>query len=893
MSKSIFEELSEERKQLQSEGKLPNWFTTQGWQMFKEKYLYEADTYEEQIDRIVNTAAKHVPKESDRVYLSGRWKEMFMKGHAYLATPTLANTGTTRGLPVSCSGGYIGDSVYSFYEGIKEAAVLSQEGFGTSAYLGDIRERGSEISRGGTANGIVPVFEDFVTMADKISQGSSRRGAWAGYLPMSHGDFWELSTHIKNEPEGSNVGWNIHDSDVDALNNGCPDATARFQKALHTKCITGKGYYWFVDKIARQQPQMYKDLGLSNKASNLCVAPETTILTDKGQIPIAELVDEVVNIWNGEEFSKVTVRKTGSNQKLIKVLTDSGQELECTEYHKFYVQEGYGKPPVEKSTKDLKSGDKLIKFNLPVVSGEKVLDNAWQNGFFTGDGGTYNGKDRVYLYHDKRSLADYFDFNTVHFQEEQKRIYGNVDGLKSKYFVPSEDYTLQSRLDWLAGWLDADGCIYRNGSNEQVVGSSVELNFLKEVQLMLQTCGVECKIQLLREEGVYELPANDGTGDNKPYNCQISYRLIINSNGLFKLHQLGISFKRLKTIERKPQRSASHFIKVVEVLDEGRVEDTYCFTEPKRGMGMFNGILTGQCSEISLHADEDHTYTCVISGMICSTYDEWKKTDAVYCMTIFLDCIVSEFLGIAGDIKGLEKAIRGTVKSRAIGLGLSGLHSYFQKNMWPFSSYKAHIANKEIFKHLHDESLKASQWMAKEWGEPEWCKGYGVRNTHRTALAPNVSSSLIFGSESQGITPWYGNVYNEGSASGGMFRVNPLFIKLLKKYDKYNDDVIQSVLQNNGSCQHLDFLSDLEKNVFKTFFEINQEDVLRLAGSRQPDICQSQSLNLAIAADEKEERVAELHQMAFEDENIMALYYLRSKSGIAASTGVTCSNCES
>ena len=136
-------------------------------------------------------------------------------------------------------------------------------------------------------------------------------------------------------------------------------------------------------------------------------------------------------------------------------------------------------------------------------------------------------------------------------------------------------------------------------------------------------------------------------------------------------------------------------------------------------------------------------------------------------------------------------------------------------------------------------------------------------------------------------------MYNEGSASGGMFRVNPLFIKLLKKYDKYNDDVIQSVLHNNGSCQHLDFLSDLEKEVFKTFFEINQEDVLRLAGSRQPDICQSQSLNLAVAADEKEERVAELHQMAFEDENIMALYYLRSKSGVAASTGVTCSNCES
>ncbi len=298
------------------------------------------------------------------------------------------------------------------------------------------------------------------------------------------------------------------------------------------------------------------------------------------------------------------------------------------------------------------------------------------------------------------------------------------------------------------------------------------------------------------------------------------------------------------------------------------------------------------CCEISLHSDQEHTFTCVISGMVASSYNEWKNTDAVYCMTVMLDCMVSEFLELATDVKGLERAVRGTEKGRPIGLGLSGLHTLFQKNMMPFGSFQAHMLNNEVFKHLQDESLKASQWMAEEWGEPEWCKGYGVRNTHRTALAPNVSSSLIFGSESQGISPWHGNVYNEAGAAGGMFRVNPEFIALLKRKDKYNDEVINHVLDNNGSCQDLDFLTDEEKEVFKTAFEINQADILRLASTRQKFLCQMQSINTFFDADEDEEYIAKIFKMAFLDENIHSMYYMKSQAGVAASRGV-CTACES
>ena len=564
MADSIFEELSAERKQLQAEGKLPHWFTTLGWQAFKGRYLYQAETFDEQIDRIIETVGNHCPTNSE--YFKKRWKEIIGE-HCYLATPPLANTGTDRGMSISCSGNYIGDSVYDFYYTLLESAILSQEGFGTSSHMGDIRERGSSISRGGTAEGIQPVFDTFVDMAGKISQGGTRRGAWAGYTGLGHGDMWEIADYIKNNPEGANGGWNVYDEDIEKLNAGDEDAHQRFQRSLATKCITGKGYYYFPDKVARLQPQMYKDLGLSSKASNLC-------------------------------------------------------------------------------------------------------------------------------------------------------------------------------------------------------------------------------------------------------------------------------------------------------------------------------------TEITLHADEDHTYTCVLSGMICSAYDEWKGTDAVFCMTVFLDCLVSEFLESAKKVKGLERVVRGTEKGRAIGLGLSGFHSYLQKNMIPIEGFEAHMKNIEIFKHIHDESLRASQWMAKEWGEPEWCKGYGVRNTHRTALAPNVSSSLIFKSESQGITPWYGNVYTEGSASGGLFRINPLFVELLKKHGKYTDEVIEDVNQKNGSCQHLDFLSDEEKAVFKTAFEIDQTVLLRHASTRQQFVCQGQSLNLFFDADEDEGYIAEIHQRAFEDPNIKSLYYLRSKAGVEASKG-TCVSCAS
>lgn len=557
--RSIYDELSEERKLLQEQGKLPGWVTTIAWQMLKEKYLNDQyPDLESVYRRVANHAAKYTPEPE-------KWEEkffnLFWKGWLAASTPVLSNMGTGFGCPVSCSGGYIPDSVYGFYSSQLEAAVLSKNGFGTSGYMGDIRPRGSKINgvKGG-ASGVLPVFKDFVQVSRDISQGSQRRGAWAGYIAIDHPDFYELVNYISKNPDDANIGWNISDAFIERLESGDKDAVERYQKALKLKMITGKGYFFFVDRVNRLSPQVYKDKGFDVKASNLC-------------------------------------------------------------------------------------------------------------------------------------------------------------------------------------------------------------------------------------------------------------------------------------------------------------------------------------TEITLHSDDDYTFSCVLSSMNCSLYDEWKDTDAVFDATVFLDCVNQDLIEIGKRTPGMEKVVKFAEASRALGLGLLGFHTYLQDNMIPFESMDAYYKNIEIFKYIDAETLRASKTMGMSWGEPDWCFGYGIRNTHRMAVAPNLSSALICGSVSQGIEPIYKNAYVQNSAAGKMDRVNPSLLRLMKERDVYTPEVVKDIIKNNGSVQHVEWLNDHEKEVFKTAFEIDQKQIIRLASARQRYIDQAQSINLFFAADESEEYISEVHKMAFLDPWIKSLYYVRSESGVNVSKG--------
>jgi ribonucleoside-diphosphate reductase alpha chain len=199
--------------------------------------------------------------------------------------------------------------------------------------------------------------------------------------------------------------------------------------------------------------------------------------------------------------------------------------------------------------------------------------------------------------------------------------------------------------------------------------------------------------------------------------------------------------------------------------------------------------------------------------------------------------------------------------------------------------------NTEIAKHIHEESLKASQWMAQTLGEPEWCIGYGVRNTHRIAIAPTKSTAALMGGVSEGINPDPAMVYTQLTSAGEVERVNPALLKIMKERKVFNKKTVSELKDKMGSVQHVDWLDGDEKRVFKTAFEINQEVVIRLASQRAKYIDQWQSLNLFFSAEESEAVISKVHQMAFEDESILALYYIYSSSGVQASNG-ECTSCQ-
>lgn len=291
-----------------------------------------------------------------------------------------------------------------------------------------------------------------------------------------------------------------------------------------------------------------------------------------------------------------------------------------------------------------------------------------------------------------------------------------------------------------------------------------------------------------------------------------------------------------------------------------------------------------------MHSSENLTYTCVLSSMNLAKYNEWKDTDAIYVSTVFLDCLVSDFLEKSKGISGLEKARRFTERGRAIGLGVMGFGTYLQQERIPYESLQAQFLNSIIFKQLHDQSLEASQWLAEELGEPEWCKGYGVRNTHRTALAPTKSTANLMGGVSESFSPDPAMVYEIGSAAGNMKRITPEIYKVMNEKGVYSKEAVDDIINHVGSVQHVSWLTDEEKLVFKTAFEIDQNVLLRHASQRQKYLCQGQSLNFYVSEDGDEERIAELHSKAFLDENILSLYYVYSRSGVIVSSA--CVSCE-
>lgn len=561
---SKYDMLSNERKKLQKLGWLPDWYTTPAWQVFKGKYQYFGeDAFKGRIETISKTLARHLGKHAPTY--EKKFYDLLWEGVLSPASPALSNTGTDRGMPVSCSGQVVGDSVDEFYTSLRETALLSKWGFGTSADFSSIRGRGEAISKGGTANGAVTVMEDFFTTVAKISQGGNRRGSVGAYIDIEHMDWDEAAdTLLSGNHDGKNYGWIIRDSFIEKLKAKDEDACRRFTKSLYIKLVTGKGYVFFIDKANRHRPQMYKDHGLDIVATNLC-------------------------------------------------------------------------------------------------------------------------------------------------------------------------------------------------------------------------------------------------------------------------------------------------------------------------------------TEIMLHSSPELTYSCILSSINLFHWEKIKNSDAVFTATVFLDCLCSEFIEKSAVVPGLEKVREFTIKGRAIGLGVMGFHTYLQSKMIPYIGLEAQWTSTEISEHMEKESLKASQWLAAEFGEPEWCKGYGVRNTHRTASAPTKTTAQLMGGVSESWFPDPGMVFEASSAAGEIRRIPPMIYKTMVDKGVYCKETVDDIIEHLGSVQHVTWLDDEEKLVFLNGFEMDQRILFRHAVLRQPHICQGQSLNFYIPEEGSEDLIADLMTMVYLHEDCLSQYYIYSRSGVVVKD--ECINC--
>ena len=542
------------------------WLNKDSRKFLERGYLLEGETAEQRIKDIADTAEKYLKIEG----FSDKFEDYMSKGFFSLSSPIWSNFGRKRGLPISCFGSYVPDTMDGIMEKVSETAVMTKHGGGTSAYFGKLRGRGTPISSGGESTGSVHFMELFDKLMNVVSQGNVRRGSFAAYLPIDHPDIEEF---LKIKSEGSDIqdlsiGVSVSDAWMNKMKDGDKEARKIWGLVIKKRFESGYPYIFFSDNVNNQAPQVYKDKGIKINNSNLC-------------------------------------------------------------------------------------------------------------------------------------------------------------------------------------------------------------------------------------------------------------------------------------------------------------------------------------SEIMLSNSEDESFVCDLSSLNLETWEELKDTDAVETLVYFLDAVMTEFIDKTEGMKFMEAPRRFAMNQRALGVGVLGWHSLLQSKMIPFESMEAKMLNSQIWISIRSKADNATKSLAEKLGEPPLLIGYGRRNATTLAVAPTTSSSFILGQVSPSIEPLNSNYFVKDLSKGKFTFKNPYLKKLLKEKGKDDDENWKSILVKGGSVQHLNFLSENEKEVFKTFGEISQKEIVIQAAQRQKYIDQGQSLNIMIPPDTKPKEVNELMIFAWE-QGIKSLYYQRSANPAQelARSIMACKSCE-
>jgi len=559
---------------LKNEGEAPQWMTDEAYQTLSNGYLTKTeDTPNARARKICQTVAQklNMPELEDKFY------SYYQRRWLGFSSPIWANSGTTRGLPISCYGIHVDDSIYSIFDKNLEMAMMTKTGGGVGVYLGDIRGKGEDINNNGASEGVIPWCKIFDSSIVAVNQGGTRKGADALYLPIEHPDIKDFLRirrqigDVNRQCLNSNHGICISDDFMNKLEAGDSEAKELWKEVLITRFETGEPYIFYTGNVNRNPGEVYK---------------------------------------------------------------------------------------------------------------------------------------------------------------------------KNKHLFPNQ-----------------------------------------------------------RENDI-----------------------------------------------------------------------------------LFSNI----CTEITQYTDMDHSFVCCLSSANLALWHEWKDTDFIYHMTYFLDGVMQEFIDRASEYKGLERALISAIKGRALGIGGMGWHTLLQKERLAFESLQAKLLNTMIWKHIDDESKRASQDLAKKFGECEWSANTGMRNTLRIAIAPTVSNSTIMASVdedlSPSIEPIAANAFTQKSAKGVFIRKNKSLERLLESKGVNNTDIWKTIVENEGSVQHLDFLTKEEKDIFLTAREINQFVIVTQAADRQKYIDQSQSVNLFFPINATPKYMSDIAKEAWR-QGVKTLYYCRTSAVIKGDMG--------
>ena len=710
------------------------------------------------------------------------------------------------------------------------------------------------------------------------------------------------------------------------------NARTVWQEILKSQIESGLPYMLYKDEINRRSNQ--KNIGII-KSSNLCVAPETRILTKNGYLPIKTLEGKTVQVWNGKTWTYTTPQKTGEKQKLIEISFSDGTILNCTPYHKFYIKKSDSE--MEKvDAKDLKLGFELINFDLEYIErGNKLLNDPYEH------------------------------INQIN----------NFGKMYVSFNAPSVEIHVKDTLKFLEGFADKYGELQNNNSFILKIYKTRRkaiflFDYINDIRLMLQTLGIKSIISRELNDTIISI--------------------IINAFELQKLLNLGFSPKNIKLQKLDLcEEDFNEKTTVVGIKDNNRYDDTFCFREKERGMGMFEGILAGNCSEIVEYSDENEYSCCVLASISLAEFVEpikiiskitiytiencnWCKLLKIflheqnlqYTEKLLDELQISNFKSqnkintfpqlflnderVGGFTDSLERLrpqvnymkLRETVhqlvenlnqaidinkyslnetklsnfKNRPLGIGVQGLADLCAK-LWV--EYIPEDLNKVIFESIYFFALEKSCILAKESGPYERYEGsplskgifhfdyekedtvwawnilrekilkYGVKNSLLIALMPTASTSQILGNN-ECFEPITSNMYLRRTLAGEFIVLNKHLMKILESLGLWNEEMKYRVMYHRGSIQNIKEIPEYIRKMFKTAWEISNKLLINRSSDRQKFVDQSQSFNLFInnnsinSKTNMSELLSKVHMYGFDKKLKTGSYYIRTKPAVNA-----------